>query len=101
MKQKLSLMVNEKRYRLLRTTPKASAEVINQDPTSKPRIVVLGSGWGSFNFLQKIDKEKYHVTCISPSNHFLFTPLLPSSALGTVEFRSIQEPIRSIPGMNR
>ena len=37
--------------------------------------------------------------CVSPSNHFLFTPLLPSSALGTVEFRCIQEPIRAIRGM--
>lgn len=74
------------------------AQKASQQPR-KPRIVVLGSGWGSFNFLQYIDKQKYHVTCVSPSNHFLFTPLLPSSALGTVEFRSIQEPIRAIKGM--
>ena len=66
---------------------------------TRPKIIVLGSGWGSFNFLQKIDKTKFDVTCISPANHFLFTPLLPSSAIGTVEFRSIQEPIRAIPGM--
>jgi len=32
----------------------------------------------------------------SPRNHFLFTPLLPSTAVGTLEFRAIQEPVRNI-----
>ncbi len=31
---------------------------------------------------------------VSPRNHFLFTPLLPSTTVGTIEFRSIIEPIR-------
>lgn len=33
---------------------------------------------------------------LSPSNYFLYTPLLPSAATGTVEERSIVEPIRRI-----
>lgn len=33
---------------------------------------------------------------VSPRNFFLFTPLLPSCTTGTVEHRSIMEPIRSI-----
>ena len=37
---------------------------------------------------------------MSPSNHFLFTPLLPSSAVGTLEFRAIQEPVRTVPGLS-
>lgn len=32
---------------------------------------------------------------VSPSNHFVFTPLLASTAVGTLEFRCIQEPIRT------
>lgn len=36
---------------------------------------------------REIDKEKYEVTVISPRNHFLFTPLLPSTTVGTLEFR--------------
>lgn len=44
-----------------------------------------------------IDKAKYDVFVVSPRNHFLFTPLLPSTAVGTLEFRSVQEPVRSIP----
>ena len=36
----------------------------------------------------------YDVVIVSPRNHFLFTPLLPSTTVGTIEFRSIIEPIR-------
>jgi NADH:quinone reductase (non-electrogenic) len=32
---------------------------------------------------------------ISPRNYFLFTPLLPSCTTGTIEHRSIMEPIRN------
>ena len=38
----------------------------------------------------------YDVTVVSPRNHFLFTPMLAASAVGTVEFRSITEPIRNV-----
>eukprot|EP01059_Diplonema_ambulator_P014385 TRINITY_DN25272_c0_g1_i1.p1 TRINITY_DN25272_c0_g1~~TRINITY_DN25272_c0_g1_i1.p1 ORF type:complete len:432 (+),score=79.53 TRINITY_DN25272_c0_g1_i1:58-1353(+) len=62
----------------------------------KKRIVVLGSGWAGFNFLKRVDTKKYTVVCVSPANHFLFTPLLPSCAVGTLEFRAIQEPVRTI-----
>jgi NADH:ubiquinone reductase (non-electrogenic) len=36
------------------------------------------------------------VTVVSKRNHFLFTPLLPSTTVGTIEFRSIIEPIRRV-----
>lgn len=65
---------------------------------SKPRIVVLGTGFAAFSFVKAIDTRHYDVTVVSPRNHFLFTPLLPSTTVGTVEFRSIIEPIRSARG---
>ena len=34
--------------------------------------------------------------CISPRNHMVFTPLLASTAVGTLEFRSIALPVRDI-----
>jgi NADH dehydrogenase FAD-containing subunit len=40
------------------------------------------------------------LTVVSPNNHFVFTPLLPSASVGTLEGRVIQEPIRSILGPN-
>ena len=37
----------------------------------------------------------YNVIVVSPRNHFLFTPLLCSTTVGTLEFRSIIEPVRN------
>ena len=62
----------------------------------KPRLVVVGSGWGGFRCARDVDKTKYDVTVVSPRNHFLFTPLLPSTTVGTLEFRCVQEPVRTI-----
>ena len=65
----------------------------------KPRVLILGSGWGGFTLARRLNKDLYDVRVISPANHFLFTPLLPSTAVGTLEFRAIQEPVRTIEGL--
>ncbi|KAL6764238.1 hypothetical protein V8C86DRAFT_2478241 [Haematococcus lacustris] len=61
----------------------------------KPTLLLLGSGWGAHSLLKVIDTDVYDVCLVSPRNHFLFTPMLPSTAVGTVEFRSLLEPIRT------
>jgi NADH:ubiquinone reductase (non-electrogenic) len=63
--------------------------------TKKQRLVVLGTGFASFSLIKSLDTELYEVVVVSPRNHFLFTPLLPSTTVGTIEFRSIIEPIRT------
>ena len=60
----------------------------------KQRLIVLGTGFGAFSFLKSIKKDSFETIVVSPRNHFLFTPLLPSTTVGTLEFRSIIEPIR-------
>lgn len=62
----------------------------------KKTIVILGSGWGSISLLKNLDTSLYNVVIVSPRNYFLFTPLLPSCPTGTVETRSIIEPVRTI-----
>lgn len=83
----------------------------------KKTIVVLGSGWGATSLLKSIDNEDYNIVrsrcahirslipsltvyhmkvVISPRNYFLFTPLLPSVAIGTLDARSIIQPTRYI-----
>ena len=57
--------------------------------------VVSGTGWSSYSLLRNIDKRVYNVIVVSPRNHFLFTPLLCSTTVGTLEFRSIIEPVRN------
>ena len=67
--------------------------------SGRKRLVILGSGWGGYNFARKIDRKKFKTILISPRNHFVFTPLLPSAAVGTLEYRCIQEPVRTIPDL--
>lgn len=62
----------------------------------KKRVVVLGTGWAGTSFLKSLKDPSYEVQVISPRNYFAFTPLLPSVTCGTVEPRSIVEPIRNI-----
>ncbi|CAN8070426.1 unnamed protein product, partial [Agarophyton chilense] len=66
-----------------------------QTPPQGPRVVVLGTGWAAHSFVKVVDDTQLRsVTVVSPRNFFFFTPLLTASAVGTVEFRSIVEPIR-------
>ena len=62
----------------------------------KKKLIILGSGFAAYGVIKKIDLDQYDVINISPRNHFLFTPLLPSTTVGTIAFRSIIEPIRSL-----
>jgi hypothetical protein len=64
--------------------------------STKKKVVILGTGWGGISFLKSLDPSKYDVRVVSPRNYFVFTPLLPSVTSGTVEARSITEPIRRI-----
>ena len=61
----------------------------------RPTLIVLGTGFAAFSLIKAIDTTQYDVVVVSPRNHFLFTPLLPSTTVGTLEFRSIIEPIRA------
>ena len=80
-------------------------------PRCKQRLVVLGSGWGGYNILRSVDKKRWgesesmglltfilnwiqpDVTILSPNTYFNFTPLLASTAVGTLEFRCAIEPV--------
>ena len=62
----------------------------------KPKLVILGTGWGSVAMMKELHPGDYHVTVVSPDNYFLFTPMLPSATVGTLELRSLVEPIRRI-----
>ena len=70
-------------------------EQYEHDP-SKKTLAILGSGWAATSFLKDLDTTNYNVIMISPRNYFLFTPLLPSCTVGTVELRSIMQPLRHI-----
>jgi NADH dehydrogenase len=48
--------------------------VKKENKTHKPRVILVGYGWGSKGFLNNIDKNKYDVTLISKDDTFSFTP---------------------------
>jgi NADH:ubiquinone reductase (non-electrogenic) len=73
-----------------------SDEAVSAGNSRKQKVVILGTGWGGVSFLKNLDSSKYDVRVVSPRNYFVFTPLLPSVTSGTVEARSITEPIRRI-----
>ncbi|KAK2436916.1 external alternative NAD(P)H-ubiquinone oxidoreductase B2, mitochondrial [Trifolium repens] len=62
----------------------------------KKKVLVLGTGWAGTSFLRNLNDPRYEVHVVSPRNYFAFTPLLPSVTCGTVEARSIVEPVRNI-----
>lgn len=62
----------------------------------REKVVVLGTGWGAAAFLKGINTGLYDVTVISPRNYFVFTPMLAGASVGTVDYRSITEPVREV-----
>ena len=87
--------------------PVAKAESASHHPPpagpaagdGREKLVVLGSGWGAVALLKNIDPALYEVIVVSPRNYFLNTPLLPGVTVGTVEARSLTQPIRALlPG---
>lgn len=68
------------------------------DGGTKKKLVILGSGWGALSVINHLEPGQFDVIVVSPRNYFLFSPLLPSVTVGTVESRSIVEPIRKLIG---
>ncbi|KAK0645988.1 pyridine nucleotide-disulfide oxidoreductase-domain-containing protein [Cercophora newfieldiana] len=72
----------------------------NSNKGKKERVVILGSGWAGYAFANALDPAKYERIVVSPRSYFVFTPLLASTAVGTLEFRAVLEPVRRLPGIN-
>ena len=69
------------------------------DARRRERLLILGSGWGAVALMKNVDPTLYDVSVVSPRNYFLNTPLLPGVTVGTVEARSLIEPVRRLlPG---
>ncbi|KAG0140668.1 hypothetical protein CROQUDRAFT_664901 [Cronartium quercuum f. sp. fusiforme G11] len=69
---------------------------VAETDSGKPKLVIVGGGWGGVGVINSLNPDQYHVVVIAPENYNLFTPLLPSATVGTVETRSLVEPLRKI-----
>lgn len=84
-----SLFTNNNNNNKEQTTPSSQLQ-------EREKIVVLGTGWGAAAYLKNINNDLYDVTIVSPRNYFVFTPMLAGASVGSVDYRSITEPIREI-----
>ena len=65
------------------------------------RILVLGGGFAGIECVRKLEsyfpnENDVHITLVSGDNFFLFTPMLPQVASGTIETRHIVIPVRTL-----
>ncbi|SCU90963.1 LAME_0E10660g1_1 [Lachancea meyersii CBS 8951] len=81
---------------ILRDNLDAYDSEVKEKLSYRPKLVVLGSGWASVGVLKSLAPGEYDVTVVSPQNYFLFTPLLPSAATGTLEVKSLMASIRKL-----
>jgi NADH dehydrogenase len=62
----------------------------------RPRVVVVGAGFGGINAAIKLGKMAVDVTIVDKKNHHTFQPLLYQVALAVLSPGDIAQPIRSI-----
>ncbi len=66
----------------------------------KPKIVVIGAGFGGIYVAKGLIKSNAQITIIDRQNHHLFQPLLYQVAGGILSAGSVATPIRAIIGNN-
>ena len=77
------------------------AFVTRAAPTGPRKVVILGTGWAAARLAQDLDPAKHTIWVVSPRNHMVFTPLLASTTVGTLDFRSVTVSMRNIqPALN-
>jgi NADH dehydrogenase len=62
----------------------------------RPRIVIIGGGFGGLTVAQKLHKADAEITLIDRRNHHLFQPLLYQVATAALSPAQIAQPIRFI-----
>lgn len=64
------------------------------------KILLIGSGWASSEFIKNIDTKKYKISVISPSNKFVYTPLLANNIKNNTNLEINIESLNEIKYIN-
>lgn len=72
-----------------------------QQPAPKPRIVIVGAGFGGLSVINGLGSIDAEITLIDRQNHHLFQPLLYQVATAALSPADIAAPIRSIVKRHR
>src|SRR5690348_192664 len=65
-------------------------------PEQKPRVVIIGAGFGGLEAAKKLAGEAVHVTVVDRTNYHLFQPLLFQVATAALSPADIAPPVRAI-----
>src|SRR5438876_9146705 len=65
-------------------------------PEQKPRVVIIGAGFGGLEAAKKLAGEAVSVTVVDRTNYHLFQPLLYQVATAALSPADIAAPIRAI-----
>ena len=65
-------------------------------PTHRPRVIIVGAGFGGLEAAKKLACEEVKVTVIDRTNHHLFQPLLYQVASAALSPADIAAPVRGI-----
>lgn len=69
---------------------------LNIPDTKKPRLVIIGGGFGGINLAKKLSGKNFQVVMFDRQNYHGFWPLLYQVATGGLEPDSIAEPLRKM-----
>jgi len=58
----------------------------------RPKVVVIGSGFGGFFAARKLQRADVDLTVLSATDGMLYQPLLPDVAVGALDPRSAVVP---------
>jgi NADH:ubiquinone reductase (H+-translocating) len=69
---------------------------LNIPATGKPRVIIIGGGFGGVNAAKKLRNKKFQVVLFDKHNYHTFQPLLYQVATAGLQPDSIAGPLRSI-----
>jgi NADH dehydrogenase len=78
------------------TTSAARVPAGNESSSERPRVVVIGSGFGGLFAAQALRKAPVDLTLVAKTTHHLFQPLLYQVATGILSEGEIAPPTREI-----
>ncbi|HEY2123430.1 MAG TPA: FAD-dependent oxidoreductase, partial [Chthoniobacterales bacterium] len=71
-------------------------ESVNRPGSTKPKVVIIGGGFGGLSAAKALTGKPVDVTLIDRTNHHLFQPLLYQVATAGLSPSDIAQPIRHI-----
>jgi NADH:ubiquinone reductase (H+-translocating) len=74
---------------------------LNIPDTTKPRVIIIGGGFGGINLAKKLPNKDFQVVMFDRQNYHGFWPLLYQVATAGLEPDSIAEPLRKMFGSDK